>query len=97
MDARDVIQDDILRQLMYTPPKAEAPSKPPPNDKPISRVQALLSAIDIENLDAFENESRQLTVSEVPGGTISFLFERGETKPAVIDDEVDDVQGMIEA
>ncbi|TDL24190.1 hypothetical protein BD410DRAFT_745512 [Rickenella mellea] len=71
LSTHDNIQDSILRDLAYVPPSDEGTGGTRAG-KP-SRIHSLLDAIDLENL---EPESA-LTVDQVPGGTISFLFEKG--------------------
>ncbi|KAA1474331.1 hypothetical protein DENSPDRAFT_840910 [Dentipellis sp. KUC8613] len=78
--ARDKIGDDMLRKLIFTP----GPGKPPAStqkDATKARVDSLLDAVDLDNL---ENTSGY-SVDDVPGGTLSFLFERSSETPA--DDE----------
>ena len=54
--------------------------------KPKSRVDALLSAIDIDDLSADgASETSRLSVHDVPGGTVSFLFEKSST--AIVEEE----------
>ena len=66
--ARDDIQDDILRKLLHTRDPDETPLS-----QPKSRLDSLLSAVDLENVVAMDEV---LTVRDVPGGTVSFLFEK---------------------
>jgi DNA repair and recombination protein RAD54B len=66
--ARDDIQDDILRKLIQSTDPTRKPSK-----QPKSRLDSLLSAIDLENIVA---KDEVWTVRDVPGGTVSFLFEK---------------------
>jgi DNA repair and recombination protein RAD54B len=73
--ARDDIHDDILRKLVYVPEtdsnndRATAPQP--------SRLHSLLSAIDIDNISSMDTDLPIISVRDTPGGTISFLFERG--------------------
>lgn len=75
-NARDDVHDDILRKLIFEPAKTvkEQPVASPAKTK--SRIESLLSAIDLENLSALDVEAPRLTVHDVPGGTVSFLFEK---------------------
>ncbi|RDB25350.1 DNA repair and recombination protein RAD54B [Hypsizygus marmoreus] len=84
ISARDDIQDDILRKLVdFGEP--EAKSDTPQQRK--SQIDALLSAIDLENV---ENMTRVLTVREVPGGTVSFLFQKSSTAALELPDDAGD-------
>jgi len=77
--ARENIKDDILRKLVYFP---DEPTKQQDSGHK-SRLDALLSAIDLENLG---DDVPRLTARDVPGGTVSFLFERSSKDPQEIDD-----------
>lgn len=66
---RDDIQDDILRKLFDSP-------KPTKGQEPKTKLQVLLSGIDLENIAAMDEI---LSLNDVPGGTISFLFEKSST------------------
>lgn len=86
-NARDDVRDDILRKLLFEKP-TEALGPAPAAPKPKSRVEALLSAIDIDNLSA-DDENSRLSVHDVPGGTVSFLFEKS-SKSAIVEEENED-------
>lgn len=61
------IQDDILRKIVSISTNgisSEAGSR---------QLETILSAVDIEAIRAMD---KQRTVRDVPGGTISFLFEK---------------------
>lgn len=74
--ARDNIKDEILRRLVYIPePKRNKAPIPQTNDSK-TRIDSLLEAIDLENVTGADM-NLELTVDDVPGGTLSFLFERG--------------------
>jgi DNA repair and recombination protein RAD54B len=47
--------------------------------KPRSRVDSLLSSVDLENIVALDEKQPLLSVRDVPGGTVSFLFEKIST------------------
>ncbi|GLB37249.1 putative SNF2 family N-terminal domain containing protein [Lyophyllum shimeji] len=66
------IQDDILRKLIdcHGPPGTDTTVS-----QPKSQLDKLL-AIDLENLAA---GSRVLTVRDVPGGTISYVFQKSSS------------------
>ncbi|OBZ66115.1 DNA repair and recombination protein RAD54B [Grifola frondosa] len=74
--AADVVHDAILSHLIYTP---EAKTKKDVPAGPRSLVDAL---DDLENLFA-----PALTRNDVPGGSVSFLFERGSNTPSDGGDE----------
>jgi DNA repair and recombination protein RAD54B len=67
--ARDNVKDDILRKLLYS--KEETAERPVVEHR--SRLDALLTAVDLENIGA---DATSLAACDVPGGTVSFLFER---------------------
>lgn len=77
------IQDDVLRKLVHTKePKAK------PSGQPISQLDSLLDAVDLENIMAMDEK---LTVRDVPGGTVSFLFAKSsvaEIEPVAESDEI---------
>lgn len=71
---------------MYELQPGEKEAVKPP--KPKSRLDALLNAIDLENMPGVE-ELQNLSVHDVPGGTVSFLFEK--SSKSVIASEEDEV------
>ena len=73
-DARDAIKDDILRRLIYTPPLTESQSAKAEANASVGRSESILDAVDISKV--LEMDVPPLTVQDVPGGTLSFLFER---------------------
>ena len=81
-NARDDVRDDILRKLVFEKSTLNASDLAP---KPKSRVDALLSAIDIDNISV-DSETRRLSVHDVPGGTVSFLFEKS-SKSTIVEEE----------
>ncbi|KAJ7675096.1 SNF2 family N-terminal domain-containing protein [Mycena rosella] len=64
-NARDDIQDHILRRLVFQPEPAKRAA-----DKPQSQLLAALDAAAAMS---------GLTVSDIPGGSVSFLFEKSST------------------
>lgn len=71
-DARDNVQDDVLRRLIYVPEKSVSESK-----AAAALSGSLLDAVDLDNVLAIEeDEPEGLSARDVPGGTISFLFEK---------------------
>lgn len=74
ISAIDEIQDDILRKLVdFHEPNV----KNIPESHPQSQLDILLSAVDIENIAALD---KVLTVRDVPGGSVTFLFQRSSNK-----------------
>lgn len=69
--ARTNIHDSILKGLIYLPPSVHEDLRPPQT----SRIESLLDAVDLENIAM--TDANRLTVDDVPGGSISFLFEKG--------------------
>lgn len=83
-NARDDIHDDILRKLVFEPEARR--NEKQPKDTPVkakSRLESLLTAVDLENLSKQDEEAPRLTVRDVPGGTVSFLFEKS-SKSAIV-------------
>jgi DNA repair and recombination protein RAD54B len=66
--ARDGVQDDILQSLMYE----FGPKQPQP-----SSLDALLAIGLATATSSFD--SSEMPVNRVPGGTISFIFEKFST------------------
>jgi len=88
-NARDDVHDDIMRKLIFEPQAdlAVKEAKPQPEQK--SRLDSLLSVIELENKSSFGDDGSRLSVHEVPGGTISFLFEKS-SKAAIVPEMDDD-------
>jgi DNA repair and recombination protein RAD54B len=72
--ARDDVRDDILRQLILIDASEDAT-----RDTPTLRAESLLSAVDLDRLCA---AVKVKSVDEVPGGTITFVFEKTVDKIA---------------
>ncbi|KAG2153895.1 P-loop containing nucleoside triphosphate hydrolase protein [Suillus clintonianus] len=68
----DNIHDDILRHLVPSSVSEEKEDLAQPQ----SRIDSLLSAVDLDNITAMDEATQTLSVRDVPGGTISFLFEK---------------------
>jgi DNA repair and recombination protein RAD54B len=69
--AQDSIQDDVLQKLIIA-------CKPTANDtshQALTQLDQLL-AVDLENIGADDDA---LTVKEVPGGSVSFLFQKNSS------------------
>lgn len=47
--------------------------------KPQSRLDSILTFVDLENIVAMDEKRPSPSVRDVPGGTISFLFEKMST------------------
>ncbi|KZP03756.1 P-loop containing nucleoside triphosphate hydrolase protein [Athelia psychrophila] len=86
-NARDDVHDDILRKLIYEPEKPAEKVKAVATQTK-SRLDALLSAIDESDLTAAEEAMQKLSVHDVPGGTVSFLFEK--SSKLLVTSEVDE-------
>jgi DNA repair and recombination protein RAD54B len=71
-DAAERVQDDILRKLLIQPSSSHDRQVGNPSK---SRLSSLLDAVDLDNISRLE--SPEVTVKDVPGGTVSFLFEKG--------------------
>jgi DNA repair and recombination protein RAD54B len=67
-NAREEIQDALLRKLVYVSPEDDAQEEEEAGPK------SLLDTVHLENL---MRETRPpLAIDQVPGGSVSFLFER---------------------
>lgn len=72
--AMDNIQDDVLRKVaIIHEPKAEEDFSPP-----ATQLDRLLFAVDPENIKARDDD---WTVHEVPGGSVSFIFQKSLSVP----------------
>lgn len=64
-----------------------------PEQKPTlqhkSQLDTLLFATDLDNIAAMEEENNSLSVRDVPGGTVSFLFEKCSV--TALDEDVEEV------
>ncbi|KAF8920583.1 SNF2 family N-terminal domain-containing protein [Mucidula mucida] len=79
------IRDDVLREILFDEkkmPKAES-----------LRGKSLLDALDLDNIAAMGGIR---TVRDVPGGSVSFLFEKSseDPVPVVVDEEMADTGGI---
>ncbi|EIN11409.1 hypothetical protein PUNSTDRAFT_141784 [Punctularia strigosozonata HHB-11173 SS5] len=71
-DAQANVHDDLLRKLV----RAAQPEKTVTDSVPaVSAKKSLLDVLDIDNMDAERNEGCA-DLKNLPGGTVSFLFER---------------------
>jgi DNA repair and recombination protein RAD54B len=74
--AKERVHDDILRGLLYRPPSSQDEQVGQVDTLQKSRLSSLLDAVDLDNISHLR-EAPELTVNGVPGGTVSFLFEKG--------------------
>jgi DNA repair and recombination protein RAD54B len=72
-DASERVHDDMLRSLLYRSSSSHKQQVDPADGSSKSRIISLLDAVDLDNVSGLED----LTVMDVPGGTVSFLFEKG--------------------
>jgi DNA repair and recombination protein RAD54B len=77
--ARDYVQDPVLRKLLHAPVSTA--------NKPLARSTSLLEAVDIDNILAMDEDRPEVGARDVPGGTISFLFERSSTTALPSEDD----------
>jgi len=86
-NARRQVKDDILGMLLHKFEDDDANDTNRSQSK--SRLQNLLEAADIDNVSTAEiaKKNRGVSIHDVPGGTISFLFERCSNKK--VEDEED--------
>jgi DNA repair and recombination protein RAD54B len=82
-DASERVHDDILRSLLFRSSPSHNQHVDPVDGSSKSRILSLLDAVDLDNIPRPEN----LTIKDVPGGTVSFLFEKGTPMSR---DEVED-------
>ncbi|KAF8972939.1 P-loop containing nucleoside triphosphate hydrolase protein [Flammula alnicola] len=69
--ASELVQDDIIRRIIAT--TAERPDVSPGLEKDRTPLDILLSGVDIDAIQAMD---KPRSLRDVPGGTISFLFEK---------------------
>jgi len=73
-DASERVHDQILRGLLPRSLSPRTPQVAHSGESSKSRISTLLDAVDLDNVSLLGSE---LEINEVPGGTISFLFEKG--------------------
>lgn len=83
-DAGERVHDDILRNLLFRPSSSHKQQVDPVDGSSTSRILSLLDAVDLDNIE-------HLTIKDVPGGTVSFLFEKGTSMSR---DEVEDENSL---
>lgn len=79
-DAGERVHDDILRNLLFRSSASHKQQVDPVDGSSKSRILSLLDAVDLDSIE-------DLTIKDVPGGTVSFLFEKGTSMSR---DEVED-------
>lgn len=77
------VHDEVLRGLLFVKERAGTDAKQENSEK--NRLDRLLSATDLDTVAAMEAESKPLMVNDVPGGTISFIFQRSSLVVEEID------------
>jgi len=75
-DAAERVHDDILRKLLFQSSPSHEGLVEQTGNLPKGRLSSLLDAVDLDNISRM-GTSPDLTVKDVPGGTVSFLFEKG--------------------
>jgi DNA repair and recombination protein RAD54B len=69
-DAGERVHDDILRSLLFRSSSSHKQQVDPVDGSSKSRILSLLDTVDLDDIE-------DLTIKDVPGGTVSFLFEKG--------------------
>lgn len=77
-DAGERVHDDILRSLLFQSSSSHGGQVDPVANSSKSRISSLLEAVNLDNISRME-KGPVLTVKDVPGGTVSFLFEKGHS------------------
>jgi len=75
-DAGEHVHDDILRSLISLSSSPHGQQLDPADGPSKSRILSLLNAVDLDNISRLED----LSIQDVPGGTVSFLFEKRTSK-----------------
>lgn len=81
------MHDQILCGLL---PRSQAPRTRQgahPGESSKNRISVLLDAVDLDNVSRLGSH---LEISDAPGGTISFLFERGTSMDGDKDEDPTD-------
>ncbi|KAG6878549.1 hypothetical protein C0993_004448 [Termitomyces sp. T159_Od127] len=87
---KDDIQDDALRKLI----DIHGPSTTNDTFVPKSRVDTILDAIDLQNIAAWD---KCLTTHDVPGGTISYIFQKSSTTTLTPKEQGQEEEALVEA
>ncbi|KAI9463687.1 P-loop containing nucleoside triphosphate hydrolase protein [Lactarius psammicola] len=86
-DASERVHDQILCDLLPRSLSPRTPRVAHSGESSKSRISALLDAVDLDNVSRLGSE---LEINDVPGGTISFLFEKGTSIVGNEDEEPTD-------
>lgn len=86
-DASERVHDDILRSLLFRSSSSHGQQVNPVGSSTKSRISSLLDAVDLDNISRM-GTIQDLTVKDVPGGTVSFLFEKGTSMSKDEDEDV---------
>ena len=86
-DASERVHDDILRSLLFRSSSSHGQQVNPIGSSTKSRISSLLDAVDLDNISRM-GTIQDLTVKDVPGGTVSFLFEKGTSMSKDEDEDV---------
>jgi len=87
-DATERVHDDILRKLLFQSSSSHGGPEDQVGGSRKNRLSTLLDAVDLDNISRM-GTSPDPTVNDVPGGTVSFLFERGSSMSKEADDDKD--------
>jgi DNA repair and recombination protein RAD54B len=86
-NASERVHDNILRSLLFRSSPSHKQQVDPVDGSSKSRILSLLDAADLDNISPLED----LSIKDVPGGTVSFLFEKGTS---ITRDEVEDENSL---
>ena len=86
-EAGERVHDDILRSLLFRSSSSHKQQADPVDGSSGSRILSLLDAVDRVDISRLE----ELNIKDVPGGTVSFLFEKGISTSR---DEVEDEKNL---
>ena len=87
-DASERVHDQILCGLL---PRSQTPriqQDVHSGESSKNRISALLDAVDLNNVSRLSSD---LEIDDIPGGTISFLFEKGTSMVGDKDEEPNNV------
>jgi DNA repair and recombination protein RAD54B len=87
-DAAERVHDDILRKLLFKLSSTRGRSEDQVGNSSKNRLSSLLDAVDLDNISRMET-NLDLAVNDVPGGTVSFLFEKGTSMSKDEDEDGD--------
>lgn len=87
-DASERVHDDILRSLLSRSSSSHKQQVDLVDGSSKSRILSLLDAVDLDDISRLED----LTIKDVPGGTVSFLFEKGTSMSRNEDEDEDSLR-----